>query len=361
LSELGARFSTAARDLLLADPTFGASVSTEKQRESGPPPIDWGTDTAPACALPPVITGAQLYESKAVKLPMLLDGVLWSGLTMLVAPPKAGKSWLTLQLAVHVAGGPQVDGVSAKDAGPVVYCALEEPSSRTKSRLDKIAPFGPWAANLHFVYDVLPLMGGGAEQLSALVESIKPKLLVVDTWTALVKAGGKSGSDVFRSQYAEVSQLRKLAEVFQLAVVVVHHTRKGISNGAIEAVAGTGGIAAAVDCVWQLKRKPEGEAQLDIVGRETEDRSLAMKFEQDPFGWIVLGDDDAQLANGERRQVIELLREEGAMTPAQIAMELAKSRPAVRMLLKRMRADNQVQKQGTKYIPTHTVSYRVTE
>src|ERR1019366_6410701 len=78
-------------------------------------------------------------------------------------------------------------------------------------------------------------------------------------------------------------------------------------------------------------------------------------------GWRFLGDDAAQLLNAERRQVLELLREEGALSPAQVAAELAKSRPAVRMLLKRMREDSQVTKQGSKYIPSLSVSYRVTE
>jgi DNA-binding transcriptional ArsR family regulator len=190
---------------------------------------------------------------------------------------------------------------------------------------------------------------------------LRPRLVVLDTFTAVVKVNSKNGSDVFRSQYAEVSCLRKLAEEHRTAILVVHHMRKGISDGAIEAIAGTGGIAAAVDTLWQLKRKPEGEATLDIVGRETEERTLAMLFAQDPFGWRILGDDDAQTLNSERRQILELLREEGALSPAQIAAELGKSRPSVRMLLKRMKDDLLVKKQGSKYIPTHSVSYSVTE
>jgi len=86
-----------------------------------------------------------------------------------------------------------------------------------------------------------------------------------------------------------------------------------------------------------------------------------MRFDREPLGWQVLGDDESQLLNSERRQVLELLREDGALSPAQIAAELGKSRPAVRMLLKRMRGDDLVKKQGSKYIPTHSVSYRVTE
>ena len=175
---------------------------------------------------------------------------------------------------------------------------------------------------------------------------------MLDTFTALVKTGSKGGNDVFRSQYAEVSRLRKLAEEFRTAIIVVHHMRKGISDGAIEAVAGTGGIAAAVDTLWQLKRKPEGEATLDVVGRETEERTLALRFDREPLGWRVLGDEDAQVLNSERRQVLDLLREDGGLSPAQIAAELGKSRPAVRMMLKRMKDDMQVKKQGTKYVPT---------
>lgn len=131
------------------------------------------------------------------------------------------------------------------------------------------------------------------------------------------------------------------------------------SDSAIEAVAGTGGVSAACDAVWLLKRKPEGEATLEIVGRECEETTLALRFHQEPFGWQVLGEDATQLLSGERREVLELLNEDGGMTPATIAAELAKSRPAIRMLLKRMRADGQVKKQGPKYIPTHIESYRL--
>lgn len=300
--------------------------------------------------LPVLVSATELYQGKIAQLRVLFDDLLWDGLTMFIARPKAGKSWLTLQLAICVAGGRPVDGIKAAECGPVLYLALEEPRARTMARLRKIAAPGDWTTNLHFLYDLLPLMGGGAEQLALLIAKLRPRLVVVDTLTAIIKGGGKRESDVFRSQYAEVSRLRKLAEELKTAMVVVHHERKGISDGAIESIAGTGGIAAAVDTVWALKRKPESEATLDVLGREIEERTLALRFEQEPFGWRVLGDDALQLLNGERREVLVLLREEGGLTPAQIAVELGKSRPAVRMLLKRMRDDGQVEKHGTKYV-----------
>jgi DNA-binding transcriptional ArsR family regulator len=304
-------------------------------------------------ALPRVVTATELYQGQVVPLGRLVEGLLWDGLTMLIARPKAGKSWLTLQTAVQIAGGRAIDGVTALEHGHVLYCALEEPSARTMARLRKIAPSGDWTNELHFVYDLLPLMGGGAEQLAALIQKLRPRLVILDTFTAIVKTGSKSGSDVFRAQYAEVSRIRRLAEELRTAIIVVHHMRKGVSDSAIEAVAGTGGMGAAIDTLWQLKRKPEGEATLDILGRETEEKTFALRFEQEPFGWRVLGDDAMQLLNAERRQVLDLLLEEGGLTPAQIATELGKARPAVRQLLKRMREDEQVRKQGSKYLP-HT-------
>jgi hypothetical protein len=312
-------------------------------------------------ALPKLVSAADLYRGDLIKLRPLFEDLAWDGLTMIIARPKAGKSWLTLQAAIHVAGGREIGGITALDHGSVLYGAFEEPATRTMSRLRKLAPPGEWSADLHFIYELMPLMGGGAEQLAVLMERMRPRLVVLDTLTALIKGCGKRESDVFRSQYAEVSRIRKLAEEFKTAVMVVHHVRKGISDSAIEAVAGTGGIAAAVDTLWHLKRKPEGEATLEVLGREAEERTFALRFDQDPFGWRVLGDDAMQLLNSDRRQVLELMPEEGALSPAQLAVEIGKSRPATRMLLKRMRADDQVKKQGSKYIPSLSMSYRVTE
>src|SRR5258707_4382426 len=127
---------------------------------------DWGAETKPRTAgLPPLVSATELYRGQIVSLRPLFEGLLWDGLTMLIARPKAGKSWLTLQCAVHVAGGRQVDGMTAMHHGPVLYGAFEEPKARTMARLRKLAPEGGWTENLHFVYELLPLMGGGAEQL----------------------------------------------------------------------------------------------------------------------------------------------------------------------------------------------------
>lgn len=144
----------------------------------------WDTDDkAPAAILPPLVSATELYQGQIVALRPLFEDLLWDGLTMLIARPKAGKSWLTLQCAVHIAGGRQLDGVTAVDCGPVLYGAFEEPKARTMSRLRKLAPEGAWTDNLHFIYELLPLMGGGAEQL--------PERFQIGLKTASRQAGGQ--------------------------------------------------------------------------------------------------------------------------------------------------------------------------
>src|ERR1017187_3219314 len=101
-------------------------------------------DKTPTAPLPPLVSATELYRGQIVSLRPLFENLLWDGLSMLIARPKAGKSWLTLQCAVHVAGGRQVDGIAALDHGPVLYAALEEPKARTMARLRKLAPEGDW-------------------------------------------------------------------------------------------------------------------------------------------------------------------------------------------------------------------------
>src|ERR1700686_3986111 len=85
--------------------------------------------------LPPVSSALELYQCQIVRLRPLFENLLWDGLTMFVAKPKAGKSCLTLQMAICVAGGRTVEGLTPTETGFVLYVALEEPKARTISRL----------------------------------------------------------------------------------------------------------------------------------------------------------------------------------------------------------------------------------
>jgi len=95
-----------------------------------------------------------------------------------------------------------------------------------------------------------------------------------------------------------------------------------------------------------------------VIGREVEECSFGLQFERETpsFGWRFEGDAAQSPVTAERREIRDLLQEEGGMTPKQIAAEIGKSRGGVRALLRRMFSDGLLYKQGTKYFPTLSVS-----
>jgi len=316
------------------------AAAEQRLRDEGK--LDRETDAAPHIQLPRVHSAADLYNSEIEAPQPLVEGLLYDGLTMLIAKPKDGKSWLALQLAIAIAGGREIDGIECEQNGRVLFAALEEPAARTANRMRKLAPPGDWLKQLHFVYELLPLMGGGAEQLDELIRQHKPRVVVIDTLTALVKAS-KRGNDVFRGQYEEITRLRKICAETSLCGLLIHHTRKGVSDGPVEAVAGTGGISAAVDALWHLRRRPGHEAILDVVGREVEERSFGLQFHNDtPFGWHFTGDGTDVALSAEREEILELLRHEAPLKPARIALMLRKNANTIRSLIHRLHKDNLV-------------------
>lgn len=319
-----------------------ADVAAAEQKLRMAGKLDGAAKSYRSVALPKVHSAGELYNGQIQQLQPLVDGLLYDGLTMLVAKPKDGKSWLALQLSIAVASGRALDGIELRETGTVLFVALEESSARTANRLRKLASAGPWLEHLIFVYELLPLMSGGAEQLAELIRQHKPRLVVLDTLTALVRAA-KRETDVFRGQYEEINRLRQICSDAGICCLLIHHTRKGISNGPIEAVAGTGGITAAVDAIWHLRRRPGSSATLDVLGREVEERCFALNFNRDePFGWRFVGDGQETALSAEREEILELLRHEAPLTPAKIALMLKKNANTVRGLVYRLHKAGQV-------------------
>jgi DNA-binding MarR family transcriptional regulator len=338
----------ALRELL--EPGYQQRQRDRSTGNLGPPAAD-----PTSRAMPELTSGLALYDRPTSDLHGLLivEGtgleLLYPGVELFAARQKLGKSWLALQIAISVAGGPDIEGLRSNQTGGVLYGALEESERRTIDRLRKLAGKGQWLDNLKFFYSLLPLMGGGEEQLQTLVRTQRPRLLVLDTLTAVVRAS-KSNTDVFRAQYDEVTRLRKLCEEHALTCLLLHHTRKEAGGDAVTAVAGTGGITAAVDAVWRLRRTPEGFCELEVTGREIRETSLAMKLEtENPFGWRVLGEARAESLSNTRRDILDLLKDEPNQTPAQIARDLNKNAVTVRVTLKRLVSEGHVVKERGKY------------
>lgn len=319
------------------------------------------TNGAPRPSGPPALvvnSGIEIYRSKHAPPDFVIAGILPVGLTIAGGRPKTGKSWLALQVSVAVAFGESALGTfHTPRTGRVTYLALEEPASRTHHRLRKIVPEPDIRLeNISFVYAIQPLMSGGAAQLDAHLIAHPSEMVVIDTLLAFTAAHSER-KDIIRGDYSEVNELRRLAEKHCTAILCIAHTRKAAGD-AVDAVIGTSGVTAACDSVWQLKRLASGEASLEIKGREIEEVEYELKFNHgEPFGWSVNGKGAEVGLSQERRDILAILHDEGAQTPASIARLLGnKNAVTVRRLVQNLAHDGLIRKQDSKYLLVNGVN-----
>ena len=93
------------------------------------------------------IDGAALLSRPLQPLNFVVDTLISQGLHILAGSPKVGKSWLALWLAVTVAKGEPVWGMSVRP-GTTLYLCLEDSQLRIQNRLMDITEDAP--PTVHF-------------------------------------------------------------------------------------------------------------------------------------------------------------------------------------------------------------------
>ncbi len=101
------------------------------------------------------------------------------------------------------------------------------------------------------------------------------KIIIIDTIQKI-----RSGDDTsYVSDYKELSVLKNLADMLQIAILLVHHTRKCRDNDPFNMISGTTGISGCVDgsMVMIEKQRGSGGVVLHCVGRDIENLELNLK------------------------------------------------------------------------------------
>ena len=166
----------------------------------------------------------------------LVDG-LWSeeAVGIIGGEPKCGKSFLALDLAVAVAAGiPCLRRFTVSRPGRVLLYPAEDALHVVRRRLEGIcAAAGVSLAELDVQVITAPSLRLDLEadraRLDETVARLKPRLLVLDPFVRLHRIDENVSGDVAPL----LAFLRELQRRHAIAVVVVHHARKGA--GAIRA------------------------------------------------------------------------------------------------------------------------------
>jgi hypothetical protein len=145
--------------------------------------------------------------------------------------------------------------------------------------------------------------------------------------------------------------LKPISDRRNVALLLLHHTRKMASSDVLDTVSGTQGLTGSVDALLMLRReRGQFDAALYVTGRDIEhEEDHALQFHGETCTWSSLGNvHDAQLTR-ERREIVEFLRVNGPSQPKEIAEALGKKGSATRRLLQKLFADGHLRVDGSRY------------
>lgn len=230
------------------------------------------------------------------------------------------------------------------------YIDLENGHRRIQSRINMLL-FGersrPDLSRLDWVNEAPELNKGFIEALDGWRTSVAdPRLVVVDVLQR-VEPAGKAGQTSYESDYDAMSELQRSAAGHQVAVVCLHHTRKGGADDPLEALSGSNGLSACADTTLLLGR--DGNSiTLYVRGRDVEEKESALNFLSG--NWNLIGEAAEVRRTDERARILsELLTADVPISPRKIAIAAAMPRNNVDQLLFKMGKAGEVRKAGRGY------------
>ncbi|MDD7940454.1 AAA family ATPase [Actinomycetospora lutea] len=318
-----------------------------------------GVPTSRRPARPTSFTAEELMRMTFAPPRWAVPGIVPEGVTMLAGPPKVGKSWLSMGLAVAVAsGGKALGAIDITEAGDVLYLALEDTDRRLRDRLGKVLAGAPLPrGRLTFSIQCEPLDAGGDERIAEWLEAHPDRRLVVIDVLARVRGRTDPRGSAYDADYRVMSRAKRLADDYGVAVVVVHHTRKAAADDFLDLLSGTQGLAGGADGVMVLQRaRGQADGTLHVVGRDVDEQELALSFSAEHGTWSLLeGPALEHLVSDTRAAILAHLREHPGQGPKAIAAATGLSYELVKRTAGRMADDGQLTrgKRGTyTVVPT---------
>jgi hypothetical protein len=298
--------------------------------------------------------GAWLDAQDFPALAYTVPGVIPEGLVLLVGPPKIGKSWFVLGVALAAASGGRVLGLEVPKR-PVLYLALEDGDRRIQDRCRKLLGGAPIPPEFEYVTTVEP--GRVFDTITAWLarHAGQSPLVVLDT-LGKVMPPALPGESSYQRDYRVGTALKRIADQQPgMTLLVNHHDRKAGAEDFIDSVSGTHGLAGAADTVVVLTRPRHEEAGLlKVTGRDVAEGEYAVRF-VDGSAWTLDGLDlaaaarrarDAQVTAGlgdRSTDVVELVgKHPKGITPTQVAAALGMTPKAVQVYLSRALAAGRI-------------------
>jgi hypothetical protein len=284
----------------------------------------------------------------------VVPGMITAGLNLIVAPPKAGKSWLMLDLALAAASGGNFLGSLPISKRPVLYMALEDGFRRLQRRMRTMG----WGDDAPKGLDFLIQAEEGRSPTDTIrdfvtVNEKHSPLVVLDTLGKVKPLYPKksAGESDYEREYRLMAELKQAVDgVDGASLVVVHHTRKDTATGDfVDSVSGTNGLAGAADSIIALVReRGQSQGTLKVTSRDASEGEYSVAFDGEHGRWSLAGGSlpeamrtahTGRLVDGLGESLTDIIecvnRHPEGVTPLQVSQELEMPQNRVRRYLRR--------------------------
>ena len=288
--------------------------------------------------------------------PMIVPGILPTGLVLMAGEPKAGKSYAMMNLAIAAAtGGCVWSAKYVEQATNVLYVAYESDYNEIKERTNQITGGRDVPDNLYFVemdtsLSELRLDAGGIGMIGDYVTNHDIGLVIVDTWQrARPDTSGHKGNAYERDSDI-LAPVQTMTKLLGITTVLVHHTRKGIDvDNPFNEISGSAGFQAIPDAMMLMKRE-EDYNRLWIRGRRMMDAEYGVTIDVAMPGVVKLFELDDVSRNTNvtpvNQQILNVFAEHGVRSVAEVATELGKSEDSVKQAVYRMIRSGDLERAG---------------
>ncbi|MDI6694801.1 MAG: AAA family ATPase [Anaerolineales bacterium] len=237
---------------------------------------------------PRIWGGEEIFFMSFPEPAWVVEEIIPAGFTLLAGPPKKGKSWLALELALAICSDGYFLGHKVTP-GKVFYCALEDGQRRFRDRQHKQNWTAEAVKKLKVVFDsdFRGLFGNSSDRFATFARDAGYSLIVIDTLTRAFHVRDWNDQALVSRT---VAPLQELASEGTTSVLVIdHHHKRGLLTGnddPISDIIGSISKAAVADTILGLyKDQGKPGARLAITGRDIEEQMLDLRFDMASGSW----------------------------------------------------------------------------
>ena len=288
------------------------------------------------------IDAKSLSEEDFPPVVWLIEGLITAGLSLLVGSPKIGKSFLALEMAVHIAIGEELfNKTTSKSA--VLYFALEDSPRRLQGRLKMLSVENP-PGSLHFATSIpedLELKDFIKVLENYIDEHPEIKCIFIDTMQRVRQA---SSNDTYSTDTAFLVPYQEIAIKRGISIIMIHHTRKSDAEDPFMLISGTQGLMGVSDtAIVVTSSRGTPDRIMYITGRDVNEAQLAFSF--DAGHWELLGDASEVQLSKERKKILEVMKDiAGEPGPKEIAELTGIPYSSVKNMLPKMVKEGHINK-----------------